>query len=295
MDPRTPHTTSEYVPPARYVWIAGVLGVALIGVLDYFSGYELRVFPLYFAPVSLVAWYRGRSGALIVAALSAASWFGSNFFAGLHYANPGIWVANTLVQGSSFAIVGVLIATLRAALKREQGLSRIDPLTSLLNSRAFYEEAGRLLSLCRRKKHPVTVAYLDLDDLKSVNDIHGHQAGDALLRRFAEVLHASIRPSDLAARLGGDEFAILLFEVGPDAAATTLERLRSLLADTSASSPCPATASIGAVTFLTPPDNVEQMIHYADVRMYAAKTEGKDRIRLVVAGQPEALPGIRPT
>ncbi len=270
---------------ALSVWSASLLGVVVIGSVDYLSGTELRVYPLYFAPVSLVAWYTGRSGALVVSALCAVSWFGSNFLAGLQYSSQAIWVANTLVQGSSFAIVGLLIATLRAALMREQGLSRTDPLTSLLNGRAFYEEGDRLLALCRRKGRPITIAYLDLDNFKTVNDERGHQAGDDLLCRVAALLQASIRPSDLAARLGGDEFAVLLPEVGPPDAAVMLERLRSLLADALGSNQPPVSGSIGGVTFVTAPDSVEAMVHQADSRMYIAKTTGKNRVQLEIAGQ----------
>ncbi len=285
LNSQTSHATAESLKPALYVWVAGVLGILVIGSVDYLSGVELRVFPLYYGPISLVAWYRGRSGALIAAVLSAVSWSASNFLAGLQFSSAGIWVANSLLQGTSFAVVGLLIATLRAALMRERGLSRIDPLTSLLNSRAFYEEAGRLLAVCQRKGRPITVAYIDLDDFKTVNDRQGHQAGDDLLRAAAEILHASIRPSDLAARLGGDEFAVLLSEVDSQNAAATLERLRSLLADTFTSPPGPVTVSIGGVTFLTPPDSVEEMVQRADSQMYRAKREGKNRVHLDVAGQ----------
>lgn len=279
------NVTSLTATRALSVWIASVLGVVVIGGVDYLTGTELRVYPLYFAPVSLVAWYIGRSGALAVAALCAVSWLGSNLLAGLQYSSPAVWVVNTLVQGSSCVIVGLLIATLRAALMREQGLSRTDPLTSLLNGRAFYEEGDRLLALCRRKGRPITMAYLDLDNFKTVNDERGHQAGDELLRRVAALLQASIRPSDIAARLGGDEFAVLLPEVGAHDAALMLERLRSLLADTLGSNQPPVSGSIGGVTFVTAPDSVEEMVHQADSRMYVAKAAGKNRVQLEIAGQ----------
>jgi len=271
-----------------FVWIAGILGVALIGGIDYVTGTELRVFPLYYGPISLVAWHRGRSGAMIVAALSALSWLGSNLLAGQSFSHPAFWVANTLVQWASFAIVGFVIATLRAALIRERGLSRTNPLTSVLNSRAFYEEAGRLLALCRRTGRPITVAYIDVDDFKAVNDRYGHRAGDDLLRSVARLLRASIRPSDLLARLGGDEFAAVLPEAGPQEAAVTLERLRSLLVDALASAPRAVTATIGGVTFVTLPEDVASMVQQADSRMYAAKTGGKNRVHLEVAGAGEA-------
>lgn len=275
------HTTLR---SAIFVWVVGIVAIALIAGVDYLSGTELRTFPLYYAPISFVAWHRGRRAALVAAALCAGSWFSSNFFAGLQYSQAWIWIANTLVQGVSFATVGILIATLRAGLLRERSLSRADPLTSLLNGRAFYDDAQRLLALCRRKGRPITIAYIDLDNFKSINDRSGHQAGDDLLCRVADKLRSSVRPSDLVARLGGDEFVILLPEVNSQEAALTVDRLRSLLPDAVTSSHGPITASIGAVTFIEAPDDVEDMVREADSRMYLAKSSGKNRVHLDVAG-----------
>ncbi len=279
--------TSGTLRGAPSVWLASVLWVAVIAAVDYFSGSELRVFPLYYAPISLAAWSIGRSAALTVAALCAVAWVGSNFLAGLRFSNPVIWVVNTLMQGASFAITGLLIATLRASLVREKGLSRTDPLTSLLNGRAFYEEGDRLLALCRRKGRPISMAYIDLDNFKTVNDRQGHQAGDDLLCRVAALLRASVRPSDVSARLGGDEFAVLLPEVGADDAAVILERLRSVLAGALGSDQTTVSASIGGVAFVTAPGSVEEMVHRADARMYMAKAAGKNRVQLEVVDNSE--------
>ena len=283
--PQRANAVADAVLHPLSVWIVSALAVAVIAYIDFLTGAELRVFPLYYAPISFVAWYRGRSDALILTALCSMAWLSSNLIAGLRFSHEGFWVANTLVQGVSFATVGLLISTLRLLLTRERELSRTDPLTSLRNARAFYEEGSRTLALCRRKGRPVTVGYIDLDNFKTVNDRLGHRAGDDLLRAIADVLSVSMRPSDLSARLGGDEFAILLPDVGPDEAAATLERLRSLLANTVASSVGLISASIGAVTFITVPEDMEEMVRQADSRMYAAKATGKNRVHLAVADQ----------
>lgn len=266
------------------IWITAAFGIAAIGSIDFISGVEVRVFPLYYAPISLVAWHAGRSAALVAATLSAIAWLVSNSLAGLQFSHAGFWIANTLVQATSFATVGVLIATLRTALMRERGLSRTDALTSLLNSRSFYEEATSILELCRRKRHPVTLAYIDLDNFKAVNDTLGHQAGDELLRSVGKLLRASTRPSDLCARLGGDEFVLLLAEVEAREAASALERLRSQLSDTMTLHAWPVTGSIGAVTFIIIPEDLEAMVSAADAQMYAAKGEGKNRLQLEIVG-----------
>jgi len=271
---------------ARYAPITGLIGILSIGALDFYSGTELRVTPLYFAPVAVVAWYSGRVGALLASVLAGATWDVANVLAGLEFSTLGIWVANTIMLTLSFIVVGLLIAQLRAAVLRESELSLTDPLTSMLNGRAFHKAAERIMAHCRRTGRPLTVAYLDLDNFKMVNDQLGHQAGDAMLRGLAKRMRSSIRPDDVGARLGGDEFVVLFPEIGAAEAARALERLRSSLATVLGSGPVAVTSSAGAVTFLTVPASIEEMLHAADSRMYAAKTAGKNRAIHDVVGMP---------
>ncbi|MEO8681985.1 MAG: GGDEF domain-containing protein [Vicinamibacterales bacterium] len=187
------------------------------------------------------------------------------------------------MQGVAFVVVGWLIATLRGALARATSLSRTDSLTSLLNRRAFYEVAAQVLALGRRYGHPVTLAYIDLDNFKTINDTQGHEAGDDTLRRAAELLQRSIRRGDVAARFGGDEFVVLLPETGPAGAAPLLERLRSGMAETLDQKHKPITVTIGAIAFTMAPTDVEDLVRRADAAMYAAKAAGKNRVGLSLA------------
>lgn len=266
---------------------ATLAAVAVIGIVDFATGIEYRVFPLYFLPLSLAAWYLGQTAAVAGAVLAAVSWLVSNYLAGLRAA-PAVWVINVLMQGASFAVVGVLIARLRNALDQARVLSRTDALTSLLNSRAFYEEAGRILARARRYRSPVAFAYVDVDNFKAVNDRLGHSAGDQVLRRIAAVLTQGIRASDLSARLGGDEFVLLLDETMPDGASVSFERLRALVADTFKDAPIPVTISIGAVAFFSPPADIDDIVRHADAIMYTVKSSGKDRVRLELIDESPA-------
>jgi diguanylate cyclase (GGDEF)-like protein len=267
----------------RVACFALVLGsILLISTLDFFSGVQLRFFPLYYLPITVAVWQFGRLGAVAAAALSTFGWYESNQLAGLQFAHPVISVANTLAQCTSFAIVGVLVAALRLAISNERALSRMDSLCPLLNRRAFFEESVRLLALCRRNKRPITLAYLDLDNFKAVNDSRGHKAGDDLLLRVAQVLISSIRTSDVVARLGGDEFVIMLPEVGPEQAQWVLERLRTAICQSHPDLPIPVSVSVGAVTYMMAPDNLDTMVQMADSVMYSAKNEGKNRVYLDV-------------
>lgn len=272
------------------LWTTGVLAIAAIGTFDYGSGTELRIYPLYFAPVALLAWHAGNRGTTVASALSVLAWVGSNVLAGLQFSSTAIWLANALLHGSAFVLVGFLIARLQTVVQQQRELGRTDSLTGLRNSRAFYEEAPPLLALCARHSRPVTLAYVDLDNFKLVNDQLGHRAGDEMLRRVADKLRESLRPSDLCARLGGDEFAILLPELDAGTATTMLERLRTGVAAAAHAPDRAVSVSIGARTFTEGPFDLERMVHQADRLMYEAKSQGRNRVRVgAVSEQPDRV------
>jgi diguanylate cyclase (GGDEF)-like protein len=222
------------------VFGGAAVGTAAIGWIDYATGIEVRVFPLYFAPISLVAWSGGRAATVATALLCSFAWGEANRRAGLEFSQSAIWSINVLAQSAAFLFVGLLMASLRHALEREQTLSRTDALTHLPNSRAFYEEAERVLARSKRHRRPLSVAYIDVDDFKKVNDTFGHHAGDELLKTIGAVLIRTLRVGDLAARLGGDEFAVLLEETDQEGAKAFLARARDELA--SRSPPRPSTS-----------------------------------------------------
>jgi diguanylate cyclase (GGDEF)-like protein len=257
-----------------------VTGVAIfsIAVVDFVSGVELRTFPLYYAPVALASWRFGVTGASVASAFSTLGWYTSNDLAGLQYTRPWIFGINALVQGISFVTVGLLVATLRRSQLRERRLARTDPLTELFNGRAFQEDGMRLLALCRRNRRPVTLICIDLDYFKTVNDRQGHSAGDRVLQVVGRALRSATRAADLPARLGGDEFAALFPELGADEVVHATDRLHRTLTEALAGSATGVTASAGVVTFLTPPADLETMIHAADELLYRAKEQGRNQL-----------------
>jgi len=273
------------------LWTAAVLVIAVIAGFDYASGTELRTYPLYFGPVALLAWHAGHRGNAVASILSVTAWGAANWLAGMQFTNQAIWPANALVHGSAFLLVGYLIARLQHSVVQQRQLSRTDSLTGLRNSRAFYDEAPPLLALCARRGRPVTLAYLDLDSFKAVNDELGHQAGDDMLRRVADRLRDSLRPSDMSARLGGDEFVVLFPELDREGAQVALERLRSGVAEAAHAPSRAVSVSIGAVTLAGGPFDLEAMVHQADELMYKAKSLGRNRV--AVQEPVEPLPDSR--
>jgi diguanylate cyclase (GGDEF)-like protein len=132
-------------------------------------------------------------------------------------------------------------------------------------------------------KHPVTIAYLDLDNFKKVNDSLGHAIGDELLIQVAATLRSNLRRSDVVGRLGGDEFALILPETNANGAKVALGKLRLSLLEAMRSQDF-AIISIGAATFLSPPNSLDTLIRRADATMYAIKAKGKDNVSVCVMG-----------
>ena len=187
-------------------------------------------------------------------------------------------LALTLNNAHLYQQLRQTLVALRSAVEREKDLARTDQLTGLTNRRAFGEMADGEIYRARRYQHPFSVAYVDIDDFKTVNDRFGHATGDALLRVAAEAMKSNSRAIDVICRLGGDEFAILLPETGPKPALVVCRKLHERLLDIMRQHGWPVTFSIGVMTFISPPSTVDEMISLADGLMYAAKNSGKNKI-----------------
>jgi diguanylate cyclase (GGDEF)-like protein len=158
----------------------------------------------------------------------------------------------------------------RAAWRRAAELADRDPLTGLLNRRGFDAAATTELARASRFGRPLTLAYIDLDDFKLVNDTHGHDAGDRLLAAVARALAAG-RACDVVARLGGDEFALLLPETDTAAAASAIERMREAAVAASERIGLPVALSCGVITFDEPPTSLVAALAEVDRVLYARK------------------------
>jgi diguanylate cyclase (GGDEF)-like protein/PAS domain S-box-containing protein len=162
--------------------------------------------------------------------------------------------------------------------------ARIDYLTNVSNRRHFMEQAELELSRAIRYDKQLAIFMLDIDFFKLINDIHGHNAGDTVLKKLADVCRQTLRELDIIGRLGGEEFAILLPETGPEKATEVAERLRESLANAKVpqknGQPLQFTVSIG-VSFLTSKDdNLDVLLNLADHALYEAKKSGRNKVRI---------------
>jgi diguanylate cyclase (GGDEF)-like protein len=172
-----------------------------------------------------------------------------------------------------FWVIAELAHQLRNALELARHEGRTDPLTGLLNRRAFFELAEAALRRSRESTDPLAVAYVDVDDFKSVNDALGHETGDSLLRALGHALRGSARAGDVVARLGGDEFAVLLPSTGLEEARAVGRKIEALIAETLATTGISAGASIGVSVSSEGTPDVDALLHAADSAMFHAKRE----------------------
>jgi len=183
----------------------------------------------------------------------------------------------------------ILADELETAFNRLATMSQTDPLTGLANRGHFERVLDTCYQQAVRYHRPLTVMAMDVDFFKTINDTHGHQAGDAALIALAEALKTACRRADLAGRIGGDEFCVILPETDRDAAIVVAERLRDLMTSGD-DDHAPAkllTLSIGIADLQSGHNgSPDELLDLADQALYAAKQQGRDRI--VLAGELQA-------
>ncbi|MHB1548844.1 MAG: histidine kinase N-terminal 7TM domain-containing diguanylate cyclase, partial [Acidimicrobiales bacterium] len=176
------------------------------------------------------------------------------------------------------------IEALRAEL---QELAIHDQLTGLYNRRFLDETIGRELKRSQRNGDPLSVVFLDVDHFKSVNDVYGHAAGDAVIGAVGEILRTAVRGSDIACRYGGDEFVVLMPKAGREVAVARAESWRRMVGTITVPAAdgrpdnrprIQVACSIGVATAPWDGDTVDDLLAAADAALYAAKESGRDQV-----------------
>ena len=170
---------------------------------------------------------------------------------------------------------------------RHKTAAMTDPLTGLLNRRAFLQDAEALLQQQIQRDRPIGVLLVDLDHFKSINDRFGHAVGDKVLQIFARTTRMNLRQTDLVGRLGGEEFTVVLADASVDNAYLVADRLRKAFAASAAvidGQPLHATASVGVAVIVDPSQDLAHLITLADQALYLAKARGRNRVEVAPIG-----------
>jgi two-component system cell cycle response regulator len=172
---------------------------------------------------------------------------------------------------------------LRTRLEQTVEMAVLDPLTALHNRRYMSSHLKTLFEESAHRGRPLSVLVLDIDHFKSINDTHGHDAGDAVLREFGVRLKRNIRCIDLACRLGGEEFVVVMPDTDLDKAYLVGERLRQCIAAApffagERHGSLEVTASVGVASLEFPDDTPELILRRADQALYCAKRDGRNRV-----------------
>lgn len=274
--------------PRRVLSVAALL-LVLVAVADSVSGTNYSFSTFYLLVVVGVSATGRRPYLVPTALLTAATWTGVEAL-NRRLEEPWLPLAwNTAARFAVLYLAAVLVAAVVGAARHEREVSRTDPLTGIHNRRGLQDRALPELSRARRTQRPLSVAYLDVDGFKAVNDHSGHAAGDRLLVDVARTLERAMRHYDVVARVGGDEFVVLLPEVGGEQARSTAQRAVDALDDMCRREGWPVRVSVGVATFSEVPATVDDVLAVADGLMYDAKRSGATAGRSTVIGR--TVPG----
>jgi hypothetical protein len=213
--------------PSNLIGGFALITTGIVGGVDFLIGHEISTALFYLIPVSLAAWYGGRGWGYAISMLAAATWLITDIGGGGAYSHPAILPWNSFVRLVIFLLVARLLSTLRAMLQAQVLAADTDPLTGAFNWRGFRTRLEEEHARSRRFDRRFSLAYLDIDDFKGVNDTYGHREGDQMLVTLVRVLKERLRHTDLAARLGGDEFAVLFPETTASEVHEALTQLRN--------------------------------------------------------------------
>ncbi len=188
----------------------------------------------------------------------------------------------TIYRRVGLAVDEATRSTIDAFVEEHTGellhLSRTDSLTGLYNHRTFYERLSEELKRAARYESALTVALVDLDDFKAVNDIGGHQLGDRLLMKCAQTLSDALRETDIICRYGGDEFSVILPETEKENAAALMQRVQQAFTELGAQEGAPASfgMSYGLAVYSDDNDTAEKLIRAADEQLLGKKRRRRD-------------------
>lgn len=260
--------------PQGPVAVGAFLSLLVIFMLDIMTGGTVQMHLLYIFPLVMAATHL-RQTALVYAVVALSLLFQSAVFASYstHSALARFILALLVLPSNVFIAYVARIA--RINYQEVVFLAAHDSLTGLHNRLSFEAQMEKEISLQKRNGGVFSFAFIDIDNLRELNEAKGEKAGDDALRILAGLLKEQVRHSDTAARLGGDEFAVLMPGTKQAECTTSCETIAETITTSMAKSGLPLTCSIGYVTVETPPGSISEVISRAEKAMHAAQSMGK--------------------
>jgi diguanylate cyclase (GGDEF)-like protein len=203
-------------------------------------------------------------------------------------ARPDMLAIGAAVSSVTAGFISFVVVRLIARFKKLQGQleysARTDELTGLPNRRILFEVLAREIERARRRDANLTVVFVDFDRFNRINDHHGHQVGDAVLREAAAVIKAGLRTYDIVGRYGGEEFVMVLPDTGVWDGHAVAERIRETVAAKVLAGAVHVTISLG-VADLAKDMDADRLLKAADTAVYRAKRAGRNRSEVLPAGR----------
>lgn len=257
-----------------------MLGSTLLiitGYLDSITPYIVRFTVLYLAAIFLITIAVPRKIRSLIALTTAIISIVIDVLDKPTNITTAIFIWNNMMRLILYIGLPQLLSAYIDSVERDAFSTLRDPLTSLYNRKAFYELCEVELQKSRKYNHIFSVAFIDCDNFKYVNDTFGHAVGDTLLKTISDIIKTTLRSTDIATRIGGDEF-IVFFPETPKAC-KVVEKLEKILMSSMKHNGWPVTFSIGVATFLNHPNDLDEIITKADNLMYEVKNSGKNAIK----------------
>lgn len=262
----------------KYIWRASVLMVLLLTGLFVVLGGVVFLEPFYAIPITLASWYGSRKSGILLTLFSALILVLTKVIFLQAPVSAPTYFFESLAFILAYLGLAIIVTNFRNIHRVEVLAADTDDLTGISNSRSFYVELANELVRSHRYGHVFSLAYLDVDEFKHINDSQGHLEGDRLLIEVAKCLKTSLRKTDTAARLGGDEFACLFPETDRQKAEIAFTSVSETLRKRMKEHGWDVTFSAGLVTFDTIPEDVKEAIKVADELMYSVKNGEKNNI-----------------
>jgi diguanylate cyclase (GGDEF)-like protein len=256
-----------------------IFGLALsfsIFIIDYkILGTEVTFTLLYLIPIVTVTWFSGLKFGMAVSLFSISEWLILKVHSE-ESADVLLFTIDTLSKLLVFIFIVIILSVLKTRIEKEKIHSTHDHLTGVLNRNGFYEILDNEIYRARRSNDPLTLAYLDIDNFKYINDHLGHHVGDEVLKQLTAMVQSIIRKTDVHGRLGGDEFVILFPDTSIRDSRSVIKKIKSEFSKITFRKKWPISLSIGVGVFRGNSLDAKKMMTTADSLMYKVKKGTKN-------------------